>query len=327
MCPEQPTEGSLGGRRAPLALAAWALACAGAAAGFGEFRLASLRQELLVGRLGPSASLAARPEDDEGVERQVVAHRAEERLGRQDLPDSIQVCLLRRGRLGAVAAAEVRHPRDPRLHGLPDLRRVPRLPEPRRRAQAPHEGLRQGGHRGPADVRAALGQAHHRRQAHAPLRALRRLQPPVPQDGLAPRPLQVHQAPQPDPRRRRRPPEPRPHGVLGEAAPRDRRGEVLGAEELRAYRKARGLAACHGGPAGADHEEGPPEDRHPPVRHRGGGGRGRLHLWLARRIAGGLHGRAGGSRRVGEVLQQAADGGLVPEAQGDDHELRHEALR
>ena len=94
------------------------------------------------------------------------------------------VRLRRRRWLGAQAPAELRHPRDLGLRRLPHRRAVPQDHQPGARRPAQGEGLLAGLGRRPADVGPAPRHPRGRRRGLAAVRAVRDVQPQVPQERL-----------------------------------------------------------------------------------------------------------------------------------------------
>ena len=105
-------------------------------------------------------------------------------IGRTPGRDRGALRVRRRGRLGAQAAAALRHPRDQGLRRLPDRRAVAQDHQPRARRPAQGEGLLAGLGRRAADVGAAPRHARRRRRDLPAVRPVRDVQPEVPQERL-----------------------------------------------------------------------------------------------------------------------------------------------
>ena len=152
--------------------------------------------------------------------------------------------LRRRGRLGAQAAAALRHPRDLGLRRLPDRRPVPQDDQSRTRRPAQGEGLLAGVGRRAADVGAAPRHARRRRRGLPAVRTVRDVQPEVPQERLDLRSRRAGAPEQPvadDEGRDRQP--------VADHLPRRRAAEEPREEgrqpsHLRADREGRGLGAA-----------------------------------------------------------------------------------
>ena len=154
------------------------------------------------------------------------------------------VRLRRCGRLGAQAAAALRHPRDLGLRRLPDRRAVPQDHESRARRPAQGEGLLAGLGRRAADVGAAPRHARRRRRGLPAVRTVRHVQPEVPQERLDLRPRRAGAPGQPVADDEGRDRQPVAHHLPRRRAAEEPREEGRQPPHLRADREGRGLGAA-----------------------------------------------------------------------------------